>query len=175
MKTYITVGGQGTRMKSLSPSEKHQLYYGDKKILEHLFDIFPNAILVGDKKTKSRKETLKELQGEEDCLIVDCDVIPYGCQQEPFNKDTIYAFNSEKNKYCSLLESNGLLSNAFENESITNIKASGVYFVKSIDLLLERMVDENSLASGMISADIKKEDTFIRVGDVEDYYEALGL
>tara|TARA_R110000824_G_scaffold385455_1_gene579734 strand:- start:2681 stop:3208 length:528 start_codon:yes stop_codon:yes gene_type:complete len=175
MNTYITVGGQGTRMKMLSPLDKHQLHYGNKTILGHLFDIFPNAILVGDKKTKSRKETLKELQGEEDCLIVDCDVIPYGCQQEPFKKDTIYAFNSEKNKYCSLLERNGLLAGAYENESITNIKASGVYFVKSIDLLLENMGDENSLASGMISADIKKEDTFLRVGDVEDYYEALGL
>jgi hypothetical protein len=37
------------------------------------------------------------------------------------------------------------------------------------------MKDDNSIASGMIGAKAIKETTFIRLGDVEDYYEALKL
>jgi hypothetical protein len=39
--------------------------------------------------------------------------------------------------------------------------------------MLHKMQDDNSIASGMLGAKAVYEDTFIRLGDVEDYYEAL--
>ena len=63
--------------------------------------------------------------------------------------------------------------NALIIENISNVKCSGVYFVKSVSELLKNMTDDNSIASGMIGAKTIKETTFIRLGDVEDYFEAL--
>jgi hypothetical protein len=65
------------------------------------------------------------------------------------------------------------VSAALERDNVSSLKCSGMYFVKSIDRLLNSMTDDNSVASGMIGARVIEEDTFIRVGDVEDYYEAL--
>lgn len=173
MNVYITIGGQGSRLKTLSPVDKYLLHLGDKTILQHIYDVFPDAQLVGHKKTTSRRNTLEELRGKTDCLIVDCDLVPRGFV--PFNtdRDTIWGFVTNKNKYCSLVLQNGLVSAALERDNVSSLKCSGMYFVKSIDRLLSSMTDDNSVASGMIGARVIEEDTFIRVGDVEDYYEAL--
>lgn len=173
MNVYITIGGQGTRLKTISPLDKYLLHLGDKTILEHIYDIFPTAKLVGHKKTTSRRETLAELAGQEDCLIVDCDLIPRDFQPFSTDMDTIFAFRSNKDKYCSLVLQNNRVASALERKNISSLKCSGLYFVKSVDRLLASMTDDNSIASGMVGARVIEEDTFIRVGDVEDYYEAL--
>jgi dTDP-glucose pyrophosphorylase len=169
----ITIGGGGTRMKYLSPKDKHMLYYGNKRIIEHLLERFPKAKVIGERKTNSRKETLKEIENEIDCLIIDCDVIPLLDQKIDFQEDTIFIFESEKNKYGSLNLIENRVIGVSEKENISNVKCSGVYFVKSVSALLKNMTDDNSIASGMIGAKTIKESTFIRLGDVEDYFEAL--
>jgi hypothetical protein len=73
------------------------------------------------------------------------------------------------------LLNNNTLKEISEKENISNLKCSGLYFVKSMEKLLSSMKDDNSIASGMIGARAIKETTFIRLGDVEDYYEALKL
>lgn len=173
MNVYVTIGGQGSRLKTLSSVDKQLLYLGDKRIIEHILDVFPQAKLLGDKKTNSRKETLQAIAGQTDCLIIDCDVVPNGCDVSKLTHDTIFCFSSDKQKYGSIVLQNGYVTNVDERNSISKTKCSGAYFVKSIDRLLQAMTNDNSIASGMIGAHAVYEDTFIRVGDVEDYYEAL--
>lgn len=173
MKIFVTIGGSGTRMKEISPFDKQFIYYREKRIIEHIFQIFPYANLLGDNKTNSRRETLQEIANEEDCLIVDCDIIPVGLPDLQFDGDTLFYFNSDKPKYGSILIEDGKLLAVDEKNSISKNKCSGIYFVKSMSRLLEQMKDDNSLASGMIGAKVIQENTFIKLGDVEDYYEAL--
>ena len=173
MKIFVTIGGSGTRMKEISPFDKQFIYYRDKRIIEHIFQIFPDANLLGDNKTNSRRETLQEIAHEQDCLIVDCDIIPVGLPELQFDGDTLFYFNSDKLKYGSILIEDGKLLAVDEKNSISKNKCSGIYFVKSMSRLLEQMKDDNSLASGMIGAKVIQENTFIKLGDVEDYYEAL--
>ena len=173
MKVFITIGGKGTRMKGISPHDKHLLYYKGHRIINYILDLYPQAIVIGNKKTKSRKETLKEIENEIDCLIIDCDIIPLLDQEIDFQEDTIFVFESDKNKYGSLNLIGNRVIAVSEKENISNIKCSGAYFVKSIAALLQNMTDENSIASGMIGAKTIKENTFIRLGDIEDYFEAL--
>ena len=175
MKQYIMIGGSGERMKAISPLDKQNLYYGNETILELIYKIFPDAELLGAEKTNSRRETLSQIAGETDCLIIDCDVIPNGCEIQEFETDTIYAFMTNAPKYCSLVTDGKVLLEAHEHEHVSQLKASGVYYIKSIDRLLERMKDDNSIASGMIGAKVIQENSYIRLGDVADYYEALGL
>lgn len=173
MKIFVTIGGSGTRMKEISPFDKQFIYYRDKRIIEHIFQIFPDAILLGSNKTNSRRETLQEIANEEDCLIVDCDIIPFGLPDLQFDCDSLFYFNSDKPKYGSILIEDDKLLAVDEKNSISKNKCSGIYFVKSMSRLLEQMKDDNSLASGMIGAKVIQENTFIKLGDVEDYYEAL--
>jgi len=173
MNVYITIGGQGSRMKQISPVDKHLLYYKNKRIIEHLTDIFPSATIIGHKKTANRKETLEQIRHQTNCLIVDCDIIPVGISLKEPADDMIFVFESAKNKYGSVIVANNKLQQVSEKENISNIKCSGAYYVKSMASLLDAMTDVNSIASGMIGATTKKESTFIRLGDVEDYYEAL--
>lgn len=173
MKIFVTIGGSGTRMKEISPFDKQFIYYREKRIIEHIFQIFPYANLLGDNKTNSRRETLQEIANEEDCLIVDCDIIPFGLPDLQFDGDTLFYFNSDKPKYGSILIEDDKLLAVDEKNSISKNKCSGIYFVKSMSRLLEQMIDDNSLASGMIGAKVIQENTFIKLGDVEDYYEAL--
>lgn len=173
MKIFVTIGGSGTRMKEISPVDKQFIYYRDKRIIEHIFKIFPYANLLGNAKTNSRKDTLREIAHEQDCLIVDCDIIPFGLPELNFDGDTLFFFNSEKPKYGSILIEDSRLIAVNEKDSISKNKCSGIYFVKSVSNLLDNMRDENSLASGMIGAKVIQENTFIKLGDVEDYYEAI--
>lgn len=173
MRTYITIGGQGSRLKAISPLDKQMLYLGQRRIIEHIMHIFPTAVILGNKKTDSRKETLMEISDATDCLIVDCDVIPVGVNRMQFNENTLYYFQTPKPKYGSIVIENQRLVKADEKENISTDKCSGLYYIKSMPHLLKSMTDANSIASGMIGANVMKETTFVRVGDVEDYYEAL--
>ncbi|MDA1120849.1 MAG: hypothetical protein O2887_10245 [Bacteroidetes bacterium] len=173
MNVFITIGGNGLRMKDISPKDKHLLYYKDKRVIECILSVFPKGKIIGNKKTNNRKETLKEIEWEENCLIIDCDIIPYGIDSLKFEGDTIIYFNSEKNKYGSLIVKNNIVESVSENKNLSSNKCSGVYYIESIKSLLNRMTDDNSIASGMIGAKTIKENTFIRLGDVEDYFAAL--
>lgn len=160
-------------MKNISPVDKQFIYYKDKRIIEHIFSIFPYANLLGEKKTNSRRETLAEIANEQDCLIVDCDIIPFGLPQFNNEEDTLFYFRSDKPKYGSILIEDSRLMAVDEKNSISKDKCSGIYYVKSMAALLASMKDDNSIASGMIGAKVIQENTFIKLGDVEDYFEAL--
>ena len=75
MNVLITIGGAGSRLKCLSPLDKYKLYYKGKKIIDWLLELFPKAMLLGNEKTASRKETLMQAKGLTNCLIVDCDIV----------------------------------------------------------------------------------------------------
>lgn len=173
MNVYITIGGQGSRMKQISPIDKHLLYYKDKQIINHILNIFPEAKILGKEKTANRKETLESIKNESDCLIIDCDIIPLGINFTDFDEDVVYAFVSDKNKYGSIISHEGKLLQSNEKENIGKVKCSGAYYIKSMKKLLDSMTDVNSIASGMTNAKIIMENTFIRLGDIEDYYEAI--
>jgi hypothetical protein len=183
MKVVITANGQGQRMKGLSPLPKHHLYYKDKKIIDHLLEVFPEAEVLEGFESGSRRETLERVRDYEDCLIVDCDIIP---TRDPikiydFPKDTVWCFDSTKDKYSSIKTMEGKsgfgaeIGEASENVKISNHCCSGMYYVESVAALLERMSDDNSIVSGMIGAICRDENNIIKLGDPEDYYEALGI
>jgi len=174
---YITVGGQGTRLSNLSTLEKQYLYYQNKKIIDHILNIFPDAKIIGKNKTASRLDTLKLIQDRNDILIIDCDIIPFGINitNLDISQDAVYVFNSVKNKYSSVIIENNRIIKYSENNSISNTKCSGVYFIKNLDILINNIQHKDSLVSGMIGANIILENTFKRMGDIEDYYEAIGL
>lgn len=174
---YITVGGLGTRLKQISNLDKHNLYFRNKKIIDHILEIIPDAEIVGIKKTNNRKETLKQISHNNNILIIDCDIIPYGLdlQQIDISQNNVYSFVSNKNKYGSIIVENNLVVSCSEYDNLSNIKCSGVYFCKDLSMVIENMQDPNSLISGMIGSKIIMEDTFKRMGDIEDYYEAIGL
>lgn len=174
MNVFITVGGEGTRLKAISSVDKHLLYYRDKRIIEHTLSIFPNAKIIGQTKTNSRVETLNEIINESNALILDCDIIPiYDWHTIDLTENTIFAFTSSKNKYGSLIVNNRRVVECSETDNISNIKCSGAYFVQSVGDLISKMQSQNSIASGMIDAKVLIEKSFIRVGDVEDYLSAL--
>lgn len=173
IKTFVTIGGNGTRMKSISPKDKHLLYYKDKRIIEWITLLYPNAILLGNKKTRSRRDTLAEISTEHKCLIIDCDIIPYMNHPIEYHKDTIYVFESNKNKYGSVVIDSGIVKQASEINNISKYKCSGAYYIESMADMLDKMQDDNSIAFGMIGAAAILETTFVRIGDVEDYFEAL--
>lgn len=169
----VTIGGKGERLKPLSPKDKHLLYYKNKRIIEWIEQETPSVRIIGESKTKNRKETLQEIQTLEDVFIIDCDIIPFGIKDMVFTKDTVVCFHSEKPKYGSVVVVNGKVIRTDESNSISKVKCSGVYFVKSVKKLLEKMQEPNSIVSGMLGADVFIEKTFLRMGDVEDYMEAI--
>lgn len=173
----ITIGGLGSRLKNISTSEKYNLYYKNKKIIEHILEIFPSAKIIGHQKTKNRKETLCQIQNTHNVLIIDCDIIPFNFNYKDidYNYNNIYAFTTNKQKYGSIIVKNNKLIKTNEQISISNIKCSGLYFCKDLKKTISDMTDPNSIASGMIGAKIIMENTFKRFGDIEDYYEAIGL
>ena len=173
MEVYVTIGGQGTRLKAISPLDKQNLYYKDKKIIDWIFQIVPTAQLLGNKKTKSRKETLLEIENKKDIVIIDCDIIPFGFIPHEFSNNTVYVFESSKLKYGSVIIKDNKIVESDEKNSISRIKCSGIYCIKNVKDLLESMKNDNSLVSGMIGADVILENTFMRFGDVEDYYESI--
>lgn len=173
MNIFVTTGGSGTRLKSVSPKDKHLLYYKDKRIIEWIRCICPQAQLLGKNKTNSRRETLQEIEHLKDVVIIDCDLIPFELNLTEFANDVVYVFHSNKNKYGSVVVENGKILNSNEKGNLSNIKSSGVYCIKDMKKLLSQMNDDNSILSGMHGADVVFENTFLRFGDVEDYYESI--
>ncbi len=173
---YITIGGSGTRLKTLSPVDKHLLYWNNKRIIEWTLDIVPNAKLIGKEKTKNRFETLQEIKNEKNCLIIDCDIIPFGLNFNfNFNNDCVWCFSSNKPKWGSAISSNGVLESVSEENPISTTKLSGVYYITNVNDLLNKMEtgNKNSIGSGLIGSKVVFENTFVRLGDVEDYFDAI--
>lgn len=178
MRVVITANGEGSRMKGLSPLPKHELYYKDKKIIDHLLEVFPYAEVLTGFPSKSRKETLMAVQDYKDCIIVDCDIIPPNnvLGGKNFDNDFIIAFISDKEKYSSIKSVSGILYESSETKNISPGKCSGIYFVKSVSELLSKMTDDNSIISGMNGCKVYQEiDSIIKIGDPSDYYEALEI
>lgn len=173
MNIFVTIGGSGERLKPISPKDKHLLYYKDKRIIDWVQEICPQAQLLGKNKTASREETLQEIRHLQNVVIIDCDIIPFGLVLNEFNNDTAYVFRSLKNKYGSIIIENNKIVDSSEKGNISDIKCSGVYCIKDMQVLLKNMKDDNSIISGMLNADVIYEDTFLRFGDVEDYFESL--
>jgi len=179
INTFITVGGIGSRLKSISLEEKYNLYYINKKIIDHIMCIVPEARIIGYEKTKNRLETLKQIP---DCnrtnvLIIDCDIIPFGLNLKDIDvsTDCVYVFSSDKQKYSSVILDKNIVVSCDEKNNISNIKCSGVYFCKNLELTMQNMLDPNSIISGMNYPKAIFENSFKRFGDVDDYYEAIGL
>lgn len=175
---YITIGGIGSRLKTISPLDKHELYYQEKKIIEWILDIVPNAIIIGKEKTNNRKETLEQIPHKDNVLIIDCDIIPFNfnINQISEDQDSVFVFSSNKKKYGSvLLDKNNQIIKSSENDNISNIKCSGIYYIKNLEPTLNKMKGPNSIISGMIGAKAIYENSFIKLGDIEDYIEAIGL
>jgi hypothetical protein len=170
---YLTIGGEGLRMKCISPKDKYLLYWRDKRIIDWIIEIIPTVKIVGFEKTRSRKETLNQITEKKNICIIDCDIIPFGLPKIEFYGDTVICFNSDKNKYSSVKTINDVIYDVSEHTNISQTKCSGVYFFEDIDKLLNNMTDENSIVSGMIGSKILYENTFIKLGDVEDYFESL--
>lgn len=177
MKVVITANGKGERMKGLSPLPKHELYFGDKKIIDHLLEVFPGAEVLTGFESNSRRETMERIKDYEDCLIVDCDIIipTTGLHVQPTVKNWVYYFESNKEKYSSIVLDGNYIDQASETKSISQKKCSGLYYVRAVNELLERMTDDNSIVSGMYNALAIPETYIIKLGDPEDYYEALGI
>jgi hypothetical protein len=192
----ITARGEGSRMKAISPRPKHLLYYGGKRIIDHIkeaFAPFCEIEILEGKPTKNRAETLELLRGRKNVLICDCDVIPVFAKptfisdfkdffdwlpSQPL--DYIFCFASGSPKYCGLrfdFSDGGteLLTAATEREDASKriLRASGLYFLKDVGGTIDRMTDPNSIASGMIGAKSIPEQTFIRLGDPDDYLNEL--
>lgn len=175
MRVIITANGKGERMKGLSPLPKYELYYGDKKIIDHLLSIYPEAEVLTGFPSNSRKETLERIRDYTDCLIIDCDIILEKRMPVDNDNDCLYYFNSDKDKYSSLIiDGNYEVFRASETIKVGENKSSGLYFVKSVASLLEKMSD-NSIAEGMIGAKAYLENSIIKLGDPTDYYEALNI
>lgn len=175
MKPYITIGGIGSRMKSLSPVDKHLLFYQNQRIIDWIQQIIPNTTVIGHNKTTSRKDTLRLIKHRQNVLIIDCDIIPFNFNNYTIclEKDCCFTFYSNKQKYGSVIvDSNGLVCSSSEKDNISNIKCSGVYYIKDLNKLLDTM-DDNSIVSAMNGALSIREDTFKRFGDVEDYMESI--
>lgn len=175
INSYITIGGQGSRLKSLSPIDKYRLYYKDKRIIDWILTIVPTAKLLGHKKTNSRKETLLEIANQENVLIIDCDIIPFGLDLSLIDTrtDGIFVFRSDKDKWGSAEINNERLVSCDESNNISDYKCSGVYYIKNMRDTLDKM-EQNSIASGIIGAKAIVESSFARFGDIEDYIEAIG-
>lgn len=176
MNIYITVGGYGTRLKGISPKDKHLLYFKNKRIIDWIKDILPGAKIIGEGKTNSRKETLSLIPEKENALIIDCDIIPFGLDTRSIDisSDCVMLFHSNSSKYGSvLLDDNNKVSISSENNNISTNKCSGVYFLKNLRRTIKNMTEDNSIISGMNGASTVFENTFLRFGDIEDYFSSI--
>ena len=203
LKIIITANGNGERMKGLSPRPKHLLYYGGKRIIDHIIeamqpfgevrvfgrfpDHLPPGVWMECGETESRKAQLELIREWRNVLIVDCDVIPvfekdyknappawFGESKVKLDRDAIWCFESDCPKYGGLeADENWRLVAAKERGQGHKYRASGLYFLKHVGPTIDRMTDPNSIASGMAGARMIFENTFIRVGDAEDYLNAL--
>lgn len=188
----ITANGEGRRMKGISPLPKHLLWYGGSRIIDCIRDsvagIGPVKVLTRHDtpghdviccpETATRAQTLSQIADMKNVLLVDCDVIPIGAL-EYFNGtkaplfNYLFYFESEDQKYGGIWIADVAVVRAEERASGTPTRASGVYFLKSVREIIKKMTDPDSVASGMIGALPVFENSFIRLGDPEDYLNAL--
>ena len=176
MNIIVTIGGSGTRLKCISPKDKHLLYYKNKRIIDWIKEVLPDCDIIGYNRTNSRYETLESVRDIKDCLIIDCDIIPFDIDLSfDKNNDLIFVFESVKDKWGSVIVEDDILLDSSESNNISNIKCSGAYFIKDMNKMLDKMLDKNSIASAMIGANIKYENTFLRFGDIEDYTESIKI
>lgn len=191
----ITANGEGSRMKGISPAPKHLLYLGGNRVIDQIalqfrnFDVkvlthydTPGHEVIKCKPTKTRAETLENIRGLKDVLICDCDILPIGRMNALYftgvgylDFDTIWCFKSQNPKYGGIyIDDEGNVVRVCEKgDNETNLRASGLYFLKDVGATIDRMTDPNSIASGMIGAKVALEDKFIRLGDPEDYFKAI--
>lgn len=180
-------------MKGISPKPKHLLFYRGKRIYEHIKDALcdlgeiyiitditdhdygPGITVIPCGPPVSRKHTLEYIRNFTNTAVIDCDVIPDTRIRSAHESDFIYVFESPlSEKYGGVFLSNSGTVIAAEERSKTAVyKASGMYLLKNVGETLDRMTDENSLASSMIGAKAIVEKSFIRLGDQEDYMNAL--
>ena len=153
----ITANGSGERMKAITDCPKFSLYYGEFRILEHLLNEFRTAKvlthydipyidqsrIIKCKPTNSRKETLENLKGMKEVLIVDCDIVVQNFHFT-FINDTLYKKG--------------------------NIN-SGLYFVKDINTCLKNMTGD-AIETGMLQPLIHPLET-IHLGTIVEYYNAI--
>lgn len=176
INVFVTIGGHGTRLKCLSPKDKHLLYWNDKRIIDWITFVVPNVQIIGNKKTNSRTETLQEIRHLNNCLVIDCDIIPFGLNLDfNLNEDCVWCFNSSKLKWGSAIVENNKLISSSEKGNVSDIKLSGAYYMKNVQDTLNKMEEENSIASGLENANVIMESTFIRLGDVEDYFDSIKI
>jgi len=132
----ITANGMGTRMSKYEVP-KFMLPFKGSTIIGHLLYTFPSAIILTHhnilnlpiykcQPTTSRKKTLEYISGWKNVLILDADIYIPEKINLPGKKDTLYVKD--------------------------NINA-GLYYVKEIDRLLEKMIDDD-IVSGMTDFDI---------------------
>lgn len=175
---YIcTTGGSATRMQRIAPVPKQFVYYKGKQIQQWIRELLQEVHFVGDGDSPTRYHTLLPLAHLRNVCIVDCDVIPFGVRELDFTNDTVLAFPAYSAKYGHItLDHFGKLANVQERGSGLGLKCSGVYYVREMQTLLDRMQhNPNSIADAMRGADVLRESSTIRVGDADDYYNALGL
>lgn len=175
MHPYITIGGIGSRLKKISPQDKHLLYYKNLRIIEWILKIIPNAKIIGEDKTSNRKETLNLIPENDNILIIDCDIIPFKFNIDSIdtNNDCVFVFNSTKFKYGSVILNNNKILKSSESSNLSNTKCSGIYFIKNLRDTILKMTENNSIVSGMVGASVIFENTFMRFGDTEDYFYSI--
>lgn len=175
MHSYITIGGMGTRLKNISPKDKHLLYYKNTRIIEWILSIVPDAKIIGENKTSNRKETLNYITQNNDILIIDCDIIPFEFNIDNIdtNNDCVFVFTSKKSKYGSVILNNNKILKSSESSNLSDTKCSGIYFIKNLTDTISKMTNDNSIISGMIGASVIFENTFMRFGDIEDYFYSI--
>lgn len=154
-KFVVTAAGFGSRMKSVSPLPKYMLHYKGERIIEHLIKMF-NPLVISTEpidcefnlvipQTNSRKETLEHIKHLNDVHIIDCDIyIPKFefTNIENLDNDSLYISRNNKN--------------------------AGVYFIKSVSRLLEKM-EGDDIVSGMDNY-YRSVLTTIHLGTPEEYY-----
>lgn len=152
----ITANGSGERMKSITDGHKCSLYYGEKRILEHLLETFPAAKVLTSynlpyiepykiikcEPSNSRKETLENLRGMKNVLIVDCDIFVNSYVQIESARDVLY--------------------------KKANINA-GLYKIIDMDTTLSKMQDDEIIFEHPV---IMHADT-IHLGTTDEYYKAI--
>lgn len=164
--------------------------FGPVYILTHVDFPYGGVDVIKCPPPPGRKKTLEQIRGWQNVMVVDCDIIPvltWESFKNPTKKYTeffsdalrrsseyIWCFQSDCQKYGGLwADDDGLLLHAKEHAEGTALRASGLYFLKDVGATLDKMTDPNGLAYAMIGAKMILEKTFIRLGDPEDYLNAL--
>lgn len=133
----VTACGQGSRMKEiLGDTPKYLINYRGNTLIGYIRNAFSlvrdlrisdPVILVGDgcgadfpmEKTRSRKETLAPFWALKDVFVVDCDILPsMPFKVAPLERDTLFLWDG---------------------------RASGVYFIKDMEVFLHKMEGDNML------------------------------